>query len=1662
MAYPLALLFDFPLGALGVAAAAASVPILIHLLNRRHYRVVNWAAMRFLQNALRKNTRRMRLEQLILLAVRTAVVLLLVGAMASVTPWAEQLWHKAFPGRGLLGAAASRRTHKILVIDGSFSMALKVGDTSCFDRARAAAVRILESSPGGDGFSLVLMASPPRRVVAQPSDDARKVADEVEALRLPHGNADLAATLNAVDDLLRASPEKFDSREVYFLTDLQRSTWTARPAVDPVAAVQRIQGRARAVFVDAGQDGANNLAVTGLTLGAPLATTGAVTPVTATVHNYGAGPAKQVRAELLVGRARATPSDRPFELRVVHQENVDVSPGQTVTLTFPHKFTTPGDYGVQVRLEGDALDLDDTRSAIVSVKDTVPVMLVNGKPAVEFYDRATEWLKDALNPFSRGLVPRQVAARPRVVSESQFADVGAGDLTTYDCIFLCDVARLAAGEVHRLEAHLRRGGGVVFCLGPQVDLEAYNRLLYRGGQGILPARLLGRQRAPEGRYFSFHADDESYRLPPLEAFAGDSDRMSLAGVRFRQYVRAELPPGGRAHKVLSFVPSPLLSSEPRPTAEVRGALAELPVDDPAVVAWPRYRGRVVLVTTTANMDWNTWPISPSFPAFAQELLNYAVAGRLREQGATVGDALEEFFPIGSAGLDVAIHTPDGRTEATRTQDRDETVALRWTDTDVSGVYRATVGQHPREYLFAVNVPAATDTQQASESDLTRTNVDELHAAYPGWDFQLVTDPGQVVHAGGLRPGADGGPDVGTDVARTLLLVMLALLLAEVVLAWRFGHHSGGAAPPVAAKGRRAFVLVAAPLAVVALALAAAMAHAAWTGDFLGFLPDGFRRSVEAALDVPPPTPGEGRRWRLEYLPYLYDAAADPWLAALLGLGAAAAVGFIYLREGKTAPPAYRAVLAGFRVGAVFLTLAVLLPEVRLLFERQSWPDLVILIDDSRSMGTTDNYQEPRVRDAAQRLGALAGLRDADRLQLAKALITRQQPDWLESLLTGHQVKVHVYHCSARAARVAEVSDGGDRDAYQAAVRAVRELHPEGDSSQLGTAVRQVLNDFRGSSLAAVVMLTDGVTTEGEDLAHAARHAAQLGVPLFFIGLGDSHEARDLRLHDLQAEDAVYVNDRIVFELRLTGHGYPNLTVPVTLREKGKDEVLERRMVRVDPLGQPVKVRLAHRPKQTGEKVYVIEVPVQPDQVRPADHNRLEHSVFVRETKLIRVLYVEGYARYEYRFIKNLLERESATDPRNKTVDLRVLLLDADSEYPRLDKSALSDFPSKLELNQYDVVIFGDVDPADRRVEGHLQDLADFVRERGGGFLMVAGERYSPHAFKDTPLLDVLPLEVMRPEPPDAELTSPFRPELTPAGRLHPIFRFSPDEAENAALWARLPALYWWSECYRAKPGAEVLAVHPQRKALPAGEAEGGQPHPLVLQQFVGAGRSLFFGFDETWRWRYRENELHFNQFWIQTVRYLARSRSGRIELRLDKQTPYRRGEPIKLTVRFPDDAPVPAPDVDVRVNVERTVARESDSPEVEGQAFKLAKLEGSRATYEGLLTRTPEGDYRFWLSSPVVTGAKPRAECRVLPPPGEMDRLQMNQPEMERAAQATQGRFYTLADAENLLSDLPPGTRVTLNSPQPPRLLWNHAAVFALAMALLGAEWFLRKRRHLV
>lgn len=1656
--------FALPLAAAAAAAAAVAVPVLVHLLNRQRVRVVDWAAVRFLLAAQKRHHR--RVDQWVLLAARVLALLLPLAGMCAAAPWAEDLWQRVHPGEPETISNAPR-THYVLVIDGTCSLAARPDKESRFEAAVRLAEQAVRRANPGDGFSVVYLAGPPQVVVPGPSNEPDKVAAEILALKPTHGTTDAATGLGAVADLLARSPRSYPRRQVLVFTDVQRSAWAPtlpKPDDPPPEVWQRVVARADVAFVDVAGADLENLAVTDVALADPLPLVDSPTAVVATVQNFGRADRRLVRAELLVGRPGAAGAELfPVEQRVIDSVPAGGRAAVTFSLDGPARFRSPGVHVVQVRLaDPDDLAVDDARSVAVEVRAGLPCLLVNGRPAADPLRRASEYLAEALAPGGR--VTPGNPARPRVVSLEEFADPALSDLTAVDCVFLCDVPTVTPAQVARLEAVLKRGGGVVIGLGPNAaaNAELYNRVLYADGQGLLPGRLTGVRAAagPDDPGFRLAADDAAYARPPLAGFQDDNSRGGLTAVPFRQYVTLDPAADGRARRVLSFVPAG------------GGKPADGQKPDPAVVETARHRGRVVVYTSTFNTDWTDWPRLPSYLPFVHELLRFAATNPDRHT-ARVGDPIEEYVPAAAVGLTAAVTGPDGQSAAVPVIAGDETGLVRYPDTQLSGIYRVTVPGRP-PVQFAVNVPESSPGG-GSESDLRRLDPADLRAVSPA--IQVVADPADV------RLASDEGGVVvttprphGPTIARWLVTLAVLLLVGEAVLAWRLGpgRAAAGARAEVADPGRSVKRLAWRAAAVVPLVVAAAallsVLHAGWTGELLGFLPGPWRHGLETAVGVPGAAPGEGTRWRLESAPALARGfRADRWVLTALALAGVGIAALAYRAERKGVAGGGRLVLPfALRAATLLFIIWVVLPQLRLAFDREGWPDVAILLDTSASMDTVDDLQDPEVRAAADALKKAGGVTEADRLTLVKLLLTRKGGDWLTRLLTDRQVKVHLFSLADQAKLVAELDEPKAAAAGRDAVAA---LTADGPASRLGDGVEAVLKSFRGGSLSAVVVFSDGITTAGDDLPAAGRAAARAGVPLYVVGVGDARDPLDLALGDLRADEVVAKNDDLVFEARLTARG-PNVprAVPVTLYEKQGDARIKRAETTVvpDPNGKPVPVRLRHAPGEVGEKTYVIEVPPATGEADTAN-NRLERVVVVTDNKRVRVLYVEGYPRYEFRFVKVLLEREVEAGRAVHSFDLNTLLLDASRDHPSTDRTALRGFPTRADLFEYDVVILGDVDPEKfPRPKQTMQDLADFVRQRGGGLLVVAGGQSAPFKLFDTPLADVLPVaptdgraEPPKPTPERTPITEGYRMRLTPTGAQHPLFRFAPDEADSARVWARLAPLYWHAAGYKRKEAAEVLAVHPDRPA----EGGGGDNLPLAVQQFAGAGRVIFFGFDETWRWRFRQDEEQFNKFWRQAVRVLSRNRVSRAELRTNKQTPYRRDEPITVTARFPDDAPPPPAD-GVKVAVDRYPLRKSEGPapggEPETQKLTLSKVEGTRATFQGMLARTPEGQYRFSLAEPDVPGSRPRAEAVVLPPAGERDRLEVNRADLTRAAAESRGKAYTLADADDLIDELPEGVRVALNQPCPPVPVWNHAAAFGLIVTLLAAEWIVRRRERLL
>ncbi len=800
--------------------------------------------------------------------------------------------------------------------------------------------------------------------------------------------------------------------------------------------------------------------------------------------------------------------------------------------------------------------------------------------------------------------------------------------------------------------------------------------------------------------------------------------------------------------------------------------------------------------------------------------------------------------------------------------------------------------------------------------------------------------------------------------------------------------------------------------------------------------DWLLQRLAARLGVEPARAGEAITPQIRF--------EQPWpqaVTVLVLIGSAALIVWLYRREG-TASTLYKMFLAFLRFSLVVLTVF-MLSEAVLSVERTGLPYFAIMVDDSASQDTVDQYADPKVMTATTELATKASKTKVDRLAVAQGILSDGDAKILRELQLQHKVRLYLVANDSRP--LASIDSPEDVNPALAKLNAVE---ANGSQTRLAAGIRKVLGELRGVPPSAILLLTDGQTTDGESLDKAAEFSAKKGVPIYTIGLGDAEPARDLELSELLVDDIVFIDDLVRFQAKLSSRGFAGEEITITLKERptgavnpSYDKILETVKVKAPSDGGSTKVEIGHRPRETGEKTFVVEVESRPRELQ-YENNFLTRVVNVRKEKL-KVLLVDSEPRYEYRYLKNFLERE-------ETIDLGVVLLSSDTEFSEQDRSALPTFPaSKDELFAYDVVLIGDADPSFMS-SVQMANLVEFVTEKGGGLLFIAGENFNPLSYRGTPLEILLPIELGDARNPTAvgnALTS-FRPELTPEGRSNPIFRFGDDEATSNLIWKSLPELFWLLEAPRKKPAAMVLAEHPTLTG------SNGRL-PLMLYQFVGVGKSMFNAVDDTWRWRYRAGDKYFGRYWIQTIRFLARSKllgQRQAEISTDRRR-YQRGQSILLKVRFPNPALAPTSG-EVVVDLDR-----------KGQGPRKITLKSSpnnRGLFEAALPQLSEGDYEIrLLPPPVLDGAIPSYGFRVEPPAGEKEQLTMNQAELQRAASITGGKFYTPTDLSTLLADLPKPQKVPLDT-DPPIPLWNTWPLLALFLGILTLEWVLRKRKQMV
>jgi hypothetical protein len=800
------------------------------------------------------------------------------------------------------------------------------------------------------------------------------------------------------------------------------------------------------------------------------------------------------------------------------------------------------------------------------------------------------------------------------------------------------------------------------------------------------------------------------------------------------------------------------------------------------------------------------------------------------------------------------------------------------------------------------------------------------------------------------------------------------------------------------------------------------------------MPPSLARFFEWYLGLPPAGGGEGTDWRMLVGPDAGAAYSVLALRVLAGL-LIATVGIVYWLETRRLPWRRGLALAGLRAATAAL-LVLMLGRWSLQIDRTELPTVAVLIDSSASMGLTDRYADPTLARAVRGLSRTDPRTQPTRLELVQAILTRNEARWLRTLLRTHQVRLYTFDQHLR------LLDGSsaavEHDPAASLVAAVEGVMPAGTPTAPAAALRELLEDFRGHQPAAVILLTDGIASAGpmDALSRGATSAREQGVPLFPVGVGSRDPLRDLELFDLLSPDVVSLGEPATLTLRQRSFGLTGQTTELTVTVTGDFAPLLVRPITAGPDRMTETIELpVSLPEEGDYELTISAAPLAGES--DVENNVLTHRLQVRRDPL-RVLYVEGQPRWEYRFLKPVLERDD-------TLQLETWLQSADLDYAPEDRTALRSFPATREqLEAYDVIIWGDVDhhAIGRDVATRLRD---FVGDHGGGLILIAGPAHNPLAYGGSDLEVLIPVSLTDAGISPQELDQ-LRLSRTTDGQSLRFLRLDDDPQEDAAAWEALPDLAGWHVVApQLKPGALTLA-----------SASGPVATPLIVSQRFGRGAVLYHGTDSLWRWRRRVEDRYYGRYWSQAVRAVAprrtRDTQGR-ELSTDRRI-YATGEEIRLRLRGagPPDEP-PAERLTVRIEPSGGLG--------EFFSVELAAIAAAGTpAWEGSISDLPAGDYRATLVTPDASSGV-FCQFQVEIPDRELRDRAIAQADLEQAARLTHGAYHSFAEADRVPAAIPRGRTVRLTQSEP-HPLWNRWETLCLCLLLLSSEWLLRKRARLV
>lgn len=502
--------------------------------------------------------------------------------------------------------------------------------------------------------------------------------------------------------------------------------------------------------------------------------------------------------------------------------------------------------------------------------------------------------------------------------------------------------------------------------------------------------------------------------------------------------------------------------------------------------------------------------------------------------------------------------------------------------------------------------------------------------------------------------------------------------------------------------------------------------------------------------------------------------------------------------------------------------------------------------------------------------------------VAVAAVLFNQPEWVEEYRPEEQPTIAVLWDSSRSMETRDVvqTGGGAPGGGSGAVTRREAILPvtspqswsklsgqfkvvvegfaapkEGHGTDVHEPLAQALERF--PNLRGIVLASDGDWNEGPPPVQAAMRLRLKNIPIFAIPAGSATRLPDVEMLSLDAPTFGIAGKSVRIPFTVDSSLPREFLTTVVLRTSDGDELTKE--VRVAAMGR-TSDWILWKPKSVGDFTVTMEVPPHGDERIP-DNNRLTAPIAIREEKL-RVLVVESYPRWEYRYLRNALSRDPG-------VEVSCLLYHPGlSKVGGGNKDYIKQFPAGLdELSRFDVVFLGDVGLEDGQLTAeNCRLLKGLVEHQASGLVFMPGWQGRQFSLLDTELGDLMPVALDASQPGGWGSRTPSHFELTELGRRSLLTKLADTQDDNTEVWEGLPGFQWYAPVLRAKAGTEVLCVHKDMSN------EFGRL-PLLVTRTFGAGKVLFMGTDGAWRWRKGVEDKYHYRFWGQVVRWMAYQRN---------------------------------------------------------------------------------------------------------------------------------------------------------------------------------------------